>query len=169
MRACKYAPWGGTRDSLRAMQLTGDTSDATTPAQRFGAVVHEAAQRAGYDLTPGTGGRLALARDTGMSASAVGRMLRGETLPRPSQFQRIAQVVHLDLRELLVRGGIVSEDSANDLDRGVRSPITPEEALDAWGIRHPMIRKFLLATIAQAFALQRESEHESRGGGAAQM
>ncbi|WP_329494213.1 helix-turn-helix transcriptional regulator [Kitasatospora herbaricolor] len=151
------------------MQLTGDTSDATTPAQRFGAVVHEAARRAGYDLTPGTGGRLALARDTGMSASAVGRMLRGETLPRPSQFQRIAQVVHLDLRELLVRGGIVSEDSANDLDRGVRSPITPEEALDAWGIRHPMIRKFLLATIAQAFALQRESEHESRGGGAAQM
>jgi transcriptional regulator with XRE-family HTH domain len=140
------------------MQPSEGTVFETTPAQRFGAVVHEAAQRAGYDLRPGAGGRLALARDTGMSASAVGRMLRGETLPRPSQFERIAQVVHLGLHELLVRGGVISEDSANDLSQGVRSPITPEEALDAWGVTHPMIRKFLLATIAQAVGLQRESE-----------
>ena len=157
------------------MQPTEDTASETTPAQRFGAVVHEAARRAGYDLTPGSGGRLALARDTGMSASAVGRMLRGETLPRPSQFQRIAQVVHLDLHELLVRGGVISEESANDLSQGVRSPITPEGALDAWGVTHPMIRKFLLASIAQAIGLQQESERgsfppdENRGGGAVHM
>jgi len=145
------------------MQPTEGTADATTPAQRFGQVVHEAARRAGYDLTPGSGGRLALARDTGMSASAVGRMLRGETLPRPSQFQRIAQAVDLDLPDLLVRGGVISEESANDLSQGVRSPITAEGALDAWGITHPVIRRFLLATIAQAVAMQRESGHESPG------
>ncbi|GJF30047.1 hypothetical protein KNE206_27470 [Kitasatospora sp. NE20-6] len=160
------------------MQSTEGAAEATTPstpARRFGAVVHEAAQRAGYDLTPGSGGRLALARDTGMSASAVGRMLRGETLPRPSQFERIAQVVHLDLHELLVRGGVISEDSANDLSQGVRSPITPEGALDAWGVTHPMIRRILLASIDQAISLQRESERgpipsdEGRGGGAVHM
>ncbi|GAA2806899.1 MULTISPECIES: helix-turn-helix domain-containing protein [Kitasatospora] len=149
------------------MQPTEGTSDANTPARRFGAVVHEAAQRAGYDLRPGAGGRLALARDTGMSASAVGRMLRGETLPRPSQFQRIAQALDLDLPDLLVRGGVISEDSANDLSQGVRSPITPEGALDTWGITHPVIRRFLLASIAQAVALQRECETESLRGGTA--
>lgn len=154
------------------MQSPEGTTPPSTPARRFGAVVHEAAQRVGYDLTPGSGGRLALARDTGMSASAVGRMLRGETLPRPSQFERIAQVVNVDLHELLVRGGVISESSANDLSQGVRSPITPEIALDAWGVTHPMLRKFLLAAICQAIGLQRESEsvpfppEEGRGGGA---
>ncbi|WP_354642142.1 helix-turn-helix domain-containing protein [Kitasatospora camelliae] len=139
------------------MQATVETPEPT-PAQRFGALVHEAAGRAGYDLTPGAGGRLALARDTGMSASAVSRMLRGETLPRPAQFQRIAQAVRVELPDLLVRGGVISPDSANDLSQGVRSPITPEGALDSWGIRHPVIRKFLLAAIAQAIDLQQESE-----------
>lgn len=148
------------------MQPTDDAAPAETAARSFGAVVHEAAQRAGYDLTPGAGGRLALARETGMSASAVGRMLRGETLPRPSQFERIAQVLNLDLHELLVQGGVISEEYANDLSSGVCSPITPEGALDAWGVTHPVIREFLLAAIAQAIVMQRKSEHHSHGGGA---
>ncbi|GAA0667527.1 hypothetical protein GCM10010193_18980 [Kitasatospora atroaurantiaca] len=151
------------------MGTTDNTRESSTPAERFGAVVHEAAQRAGYDLRPGSGGRVALARDTGMSASAVGRMLRGETLPRPSQFERIARAVHLDLHELLVRGGVISAESANDLSERVRSqPITPEEAADAWGITNPMVRKILLADIAQAISLQREAEPEQQEGSAAQ-
>lgn len=151
------------------MPTTNDAPVPSTPAQRFGAVVHEAAQRTGYDLTTGAGGRAALARDTGMSASAVGRMLRGETLPRPSQFERIARAVHLDLHDLLVRGGVISPDSANDLSERVRSlPITPEDAADAWGITNPMIRKILLANIMQAIGMQRDFEQEHTGGGAAQ-
>ena len=153
------------------MPTTHDGAEPTTPAQRFGAVVHAAAQRAGYNLRTGSGGRAALAKDTGMSASAVGRMLRGETLPRPSQFERIARAVHLDLHDLLVRGGVISPDSANDLSERVRSlPITPEEAADAWGISNPMIRTILLANIRQAIGLQRDSERdqEQAGGNTAQ-
>lgn len=148
------------------MLTTHDAPEPTTPAQRFGAVVHAAADRAGYDLRPGAGGRAALAKDTGMSASAVGRMLRGDTLPRPSQFERIARAVHLDLHELLVGGGVISSDSANDLSIRVRSqPITPENAADAWGISNPMIRRILLANIRQAISMQRDSEQEEEQAG----
>jgi transcriptional regulator with XRE-family HTH domain len=151
------------------MGTTDSARESTTPAQRFGAVVHEAAVRAGYDLRTGSGGRVALARDTGMSASAVGRMLRGETLPRPSQFERIARAVRFDLHDLLVRGGVISEDSGNDLSERVRShTITPEEAADAWGITNPMVRKILLADIAQAISLQRDCEPNSQEGSATQ-
>ncbi|MEV4613266.1 helix-turn-helix transcriptional regulator [Kitasatospora sp. NPDC049258] len=139
-------------------------AEHASTARRFGAAVYTAAERAGYDLRPGAGGRKALADDVGMSASAVGRMLRGETLPHPAQFERIADAVRIELRDLLVRGGVISAYSANNLPVRVRShPISPEEAADAWGITDPVIRRFLLATIAQAINLQQENRKEAAG------
>ncbi|MEU9133333.1 helix-turn-helix transcriptional regulator [Kitasatospora sp. NPDC048540] len=146
------------------MPPTIDEDPGRSTARRFGAAVHEAAERAGYDLRPGAGGRAALAKDVGMSASAVGRMLRGDTLPRPSQFEQIAYAVHVELRDLLVRGGVISRDSANSLPLRVRSQaISPEEAADAWGITDPVIRKFLLATISQAITMQHGQREENAG------
>ncbi|MFJ1706031.1 helix-turn-helix domain-containing protein [Kitasatospora sp. NPDC088346] len=142
----------------------GKDPEQTSTALRFGDAVHAAAERAGYDLRPGAGGRKALAEDVGMSQSAVGRMLKGETLPHPTQFERIADAVRVELRDLLVRGGVISAESANNLPVRVRShPISPEEAADAWGITDPVIRRFLLATIAQAISLQQESRKEAAG------
>ncbi|WP_371494177.1 helix-turn-helix domain-containing protein [Kitasatospora sp. NBC_00374] len=139
-------------------------AEHASAALRFGSAVHAAAERAGYDLRPGAGGRKALAEDVGMSPSAVGRMLRGETLPHPTQFERIADAVRVELRDLLVRGGVISADSANNLPVRVRShPISPEEAADTWGITDPVIRRFLLATIAQAIGLQQETRKEEAG------
>lgn len=144
------------------------TEQSPTPAQRFGRLVAEAAERAGYDLNPGGGGRVALARAIGMSPSAVGRMLDGKTLPRPSQFENIASALGLDVRALLVQAEIISSGSwTNSTAEGVRSVITPEEAADSWGITNPLVRKMLLSGIRQAIRLQHESDAESETGGTA--
>lgn len=141
-------------------------------AQRFGALVCELAPRAGYDLTTGAGGRAALARDVGMSPSAVGRMVNGETLPMPSQFEKIARALHTDVRHLMVAAGVISstdwaESSIPDVRSAtVQSPLSPQEAADAWGITDPMIRRMLINSIEQAIHLQREAtEHTTASGG----
>lgn len=144
------------------------TDPHPTPAQRFGRLITEAAERAGYDLRPGAGGRVALARAVGMAPSGVGRMLDGKTLPRPSQFEAIAAALGLDVRALLIQAEIISAGSwTNSTGEGVRSVITPEEAADSWGITNPLVRKMLLANIQQAMRLQAESDTEGEGGGAA--
>ncbi|MFD4315077.1 helix-turn-helix domain-containing protein [Streptomyces sp. NPDC058548] len=141
------------------------TPPGESPAGRFGALVTRLAEAAGYDTKPRAGGRQQLARDTGMSTSAVGRMLDGQTLPMPSVYESIAKAVQVDVRTLLVEGGVISSDSwPEDGFPDVRSvtdqsqALSPEAAVDAWGITNPSIRQMLLGNIEQAIRLQRESE-----------
>lgn len=140
-------------------------------AARFGALVTELATRAGYDLTSGSGGRTALAKDIGMSASAVGRMLDGKTLPMPSQYERIARAVNEPVRNLLVQGGVISAEAwpktdSTDVRSGIsQSQLTPEAAADAWNIHDPMIRSMLVSNIHQAIRLQREAHDREHGNG----
>lgn len=141
---------------------------AETIRQRFGRIVAEAARRTGkYE---GRGGQAALARETGLSESAVGRMLKGETLPEARHFERIANAVGLDVTVLLVEAEIVSPESLQPPSQtgatGVGSDsITFEEAAIAFGIFDPTGREMLRATIER---LQRlEAEDADGGGGAA--
>lgn len=143
---------------------------------RFGALIAELAERAGYDPTSGTGGRAALARDIGsMSASAVGRMLDGKTLPMPHQLEAIARVVHTDVRTLLVTAGVISakawptDSKADVLSSSAPSqPLSPEAAADMWGIDEPGIRDMLIGAVRQAIRLQNEANvRRVEAGGAA--
>lgn len=145
------------------------TENTPTPAQRFGALVAEAAAKAGYDIAPGSGGRVALARATGMSQSAIGRMLDGKTLPRPSQFEAIARAVGLDVRTLLVEAEVISSGAWTDpATKGVRSAfISPEEAADAWGITDPTLRKVLEADVSRLTRLQAEIDTTGERGATA--
>lgn len=136
--------------------------------QRFGRIVATAVQRTGkYE---GRGGQILLAQETGMSASAVGRMLRGETLPDPRHFEAIARAVGLDVRDLLVEAEIVSPESLSTPSQtratgvGSRS-ITLEEAANALGITDPVAREMLAATVERLKRIQ--DTQESNGGGAA--
>jgi transcriptional regulator with XRE-family HTH domain len=117
-------------------------------------------------MTPGSGGRTELARDCGMSPSAMGRTLEGKTLPRPSQFELIARAVHRDVREALVEGGIISAESWTDSQVvAVRSqPTTPEQVLDSWGINDPTLRAMLLANIKQAMELSNQERGATANG-----
>jgi len=149
-----------------------DTTDTTeTAAARFGTLVARLATEAGYDLTSGSGGRKVLAEAAGMSPSAVSRMVSGETLPRPDQFEGIARAVKTDVRTLLVEARVISANSwpsPTNADVGSPNhpiqPLTPEVAADAWGIDDPMIRGMLISGIEQAIRLQHERNHGASGG-----
>src|ERR1044072_2007252 len=88
---------------------TGPTSQVSR-ARRFAEYIRPVAVAAGYDIdSPRGGGKKALAEDTGMSASSVGRMLAGQTLPEPVHLERLAEALGISLMDLLVRSGVVSE------------------------------------------------------------
>ncbi|MEU2487133.1 helix-turn-helix transcriptional regulator [Streptomyces sp. NPDC012617] len=144
------------------------------PAVRFGALITELATQAGYDLTPGSGGRTHLARDTGMSPSAVGRMLDGKTLPMPQQLEGLARAVGEPIRTLLVSAGVISANSwPNETDSQVLSAnsrsqtLSPEAAADMWGVTEPGIRSMLISSVQQAINLQREADQRRLGQGEA--
>lgn len=139
-------------------------NDTPTRAQRFAAVVGPAAERAGYT---GFGARARLARDTGMGESSVGRMLSGKVLPDARFLHPLAIAVELPLATLLVESGIVPEDALTETGQSqVRSQITPEAAVDKWGITDPDDRQLVLGLINR---LRRDhnSTPDEHGGGVA--
>ncbi|WP_106518144.1 helix-turn-helix domain-containing protein [Streptomyces sp. 111WW2] len=150
------------------------TPDGRSAAERFGALVRRLAAEAGYDMTPGAGGQVALANAIGMSRSAVGRMLNGVTLPMPNQFEKIAGVLDTDVRNLLVAAGVISRDSWPEgvipdvRSASSQSPLSPEAYADSWGITDPVIRQTLVGSIEMAIRLQRaqHTEHTTATSGA---
>jgi hypothetical protein len=137
-----------------------DTMTAAERAQRFGAWLTAAALAAGYDVTPGGGGRTALAEACGLSPSAMGRALDGKTLPRPTQYELIAKAVKREVNEVFVEGGILSpEYSTTGGEVAVRSqPTTLEQQLEYWGVTNPVARTMLVANIEQAIKLSSQDD-----------
>jgi hypothetical protein len=152
---------------------SADMTDGTpTRAKQFAAIVVPAAERAGYT---GHGAKARFARDTGMAESSVTRMWQGSSLPDARFYAAIAEVTHLDLRTLLVEGGVLTPESLQSLsetDRSqVGSSLTPEEAADRLGIRDEVGRQLLYATIERLKRLESESSDHAADNGeaAAQM
>jgi transcriptional regulator with XRE-family HTH domain len=149
-------------------------ADGGSAAERFGALVRQLASEAGYDMTPRGGGQVALANATGMSRSAVGRMLNGITLPMPNQFEKIAKVLHTDVRNLLLAAGVISREAWPEgvipdvRSASSQSPLSPEAYADSWGITDPMLRQTMISNIETAIRLQRaqDTEHASATSGA---
>lgn len=105
-------------------------------AEQFAAYVREAARRAGYDIdSPRGGGKTALARDTGMSPSSVGRMIAGKAMPDPAYLEPLAQALRVPLPELLVLSGLISRDAFTD-PQPPRA-LSPREAAADLGIKDP--------------------------------
>ncbi|MFF3511595.1 XRE family transcriptional regulator [Streptomyces sp. NPDC002573] len=148
------------------------TKSQPTRARRFADIVVPAAERAGYT---GFGAKSRFARDTGMTESSVSRMWAGTSLPEPRFFEVIAERVGLDVRVLLVEGGVLSHESLQSLsesDRSqVRSVLTPEEAADRLGIKDEVGRAMFYATIERLKRLEDESSDQQAddGGSAAQQ
>ncbi|OKI16602.1 helix-turn-helix transcriptional regulator [Streptomyces sp. CB03911] len=132
-----------------------------TPAERFAAWLKPAMRNAGLDVDRQQGGgRAALAKACDVSRSTVGRWLDGQSLPAASHFKPIADTLNLPVADVLVAGGIISQD---DLDA---PPVTlnTEESIAAlavrWGIPEenmPMFRASVEA-LATGFAAGRKPE-----------
>lgn len=134
-------------------------------AARFGEIIRHLATAAGYDVTSGSGGRAALARDIGsMSPSSVARMLDGKTLPLPHHLEAIARVLKADVRDLLIRAGVLTkwpkdadQDVLSATSRSPHSP-SPEDVADMWGITEPGIRSMLISSAEHAIRLQEDAD-----------
>ncbi|MDX3360590.1 MULTISPECIES: helix-turn-helix domain-containing protein [Streptomyces] len=146
-----------------------DSPERTGPAA-LGALITELAARVRpepYDLRPGGTGRKRLAEDVGMSIWAVGRMLRGETLPRVENVYALARVLGADEEQLLDTAGY--RQGANRTKRpkepvlSIANPLTPEAIADGLGITHPFVRKMLISSITEAMRLQREADQHHGG------
>lgn len=142
--------------------------ERATEAAAFGALITGLAISAGYDLRDGSSGKLKLADDTGMSVSAVRRMLRGETLPRVEAVYRLADILGADEDQLLDTAGYRTSQPRQKRSDGpvlsVPPPLTPEGIADALGITHPFVRKMLVTSITEAARLQREADQHSTNG-----
>lgn len=127
-------------------------------ARRIGAYLTGAATAAGYDVRRRQGGRAQLAAATGLSLTTISRTLDGKTLPLPSQLTTWATVLNLDHRRILVEGGLIPEQRGPQSARRETSPaaLSPDEAMTAWGITDPIIRRTLNGSIVHAIALQEE-------------
>lgn len=138
-------------------------------AAALGALVTRLAIAAGYDLRPGGTGRAQLSEDTGMSVSAVGRMLRGETLPKVENVYALAEALRADERELLDTAGYPTPrtraDKSLDPVLSIAQPLTPEGIADALGITNPFVRRMLTSNIEEAMRAQREADQTSNDGG----
>lgn len=137
------------------------TDAPPTRAERFAAVVRPAAQAAGYT---GHGSKSRLARDTGMTESSVSRMLLGRAIPDPTFFEAIATAIKVPVRDLLVEAGIISERALTETGQSqVTSPITEEQAADAFGIVDPVARELFFASIERLRRQQDTTAPESHG------
>jgi transcriptional regulator with XRE-family HTH domain len=127
-------------------------------AQRVGAFLTRAATAAGYDVRRRQGGRAQLAAATGLSLTTISRTLDGKTLPLPSQLTTWATVLNLDHRRILVESGLIPEQRGPQSPRRQPNPapLSPDEAMTAWRITDPIIRRTLNGSIVHAIQLQAE-------------
>ncbi|MEU8589287.1 transcriptional regulator [Streptomyces sp. NPDC048664] len=138
-------------------------------ARRIGAYLTAVATAAGYDVRRRQGGRAQLAAVTGLSLTTVSRTLDGKTSPLPSQLATWAAVLDLDPRVMLMESGLIPEQrGSGPACRAEPAPVaaslSPDEAMNAWGITDPIIRRTLNGSIVHAIRIQEEiDEADGRG------
>ncbi|MFJ3044007.1 helix-turn-helix domain-containing protein [Streptomyces tendae] len=136
-----------------------DYEDRTT--QEFAEYIRAAARRAGYDIdSPRGGGRTALARDTGMSQSSVGRMLAGKAMPDPAYLEALATALRVPLPDLLVLSGLISREAFAGEAQSPRS-VSPREAAADLGIKDPA-KVQLFETMVRALLTDQNITPEER-------
>lgn len=112
--------------------------------KNFAAWLTDQLARRGYDLGLRGGGRSRFAADSGISASTVGRILRGDEVRDIGVLTLLADALDRPLGEILIRAGVLSEDDLRTPAPGDRR-ITPEEAADELGIHDPQQRALFLS------------------------
>ncbi|MEV6073994.1 helix-turn-helix transcriptional regulator [Streptomyces sp. NPDC052069] len=134
------------------------------PAPAFGEWLRDQLTQRGYDLSGlRSGGKSAFAAASGISASTVGRMLRGDHVTDTRVLALLAQSLEIPLGEVLVRAGILD---AAEL-RAVQDPstsgrrITVEQAADQLGIEDDQSRR-LFASMTRT--LQRKPPPDTGEG-----
>jgi len=125
-----------------------------TATEEFAAFVRHHAIKAGYDLSgPRSGGRKALADDTGISHASICRMLNGQTLPVAECFESLANAIDVHVGHLFELARIVSPGVLTD-SQPEAQPLTVKQAAARLGIRQPLNVALFESIVATLLAEQ---------------
>ncbi|GGT32097.1 helix-turn-helix domain-containing protein [Streptomyces purpureus] len=110
--------------------------------EQFAAWIEELIRRRGYDIdSPRGGGKSRLADEAGVHRAAITRLLQRQSMPDLETTRRLAHVLDVPVRDMLIRSGRLTEDdlplprvaAASPADAGERR-MTLEEAAAGLGV-----------------------------------
>ncbi|NWF26939.1 helix-turn-helix transcriptional regulator [Streptomyces sp. PKU-EA00015] len=124
--------------------------------EEFAGWIEELLRGRGYDIdSPRGGGKSKLADDAGVHRAAVSRLLQRQSMPDLETMRRIAVVLGVPLREMLIRSGRLSEQDLPlaegqlaDSQRYTALRMSPEEAAIRMGVP-PELRELFVRVVRQ--------------------
>jgi transcriptional regulator with XRE-family HTH domain len=136
------------------------------PYETFTEWLAAVALAAGYDTTPGRGGRADLAKKMGVDASVVGKALAGGVTPNIGTLRLLAQALDVPIAEMLVRSGTLKPE---DLPQSGEAPPPPVTELDLravarhFGVPADRTQLFVASVEAVAKTFADEAEGDTVG------
>jgi transcriptional regulator with XRE-family HTH domain len=124
--------------------------------EAFTAWIEEVVRRRGYDIdSPRGGGKSRLADEAGVHRAAITRLLQGQGMPDLETMRRLAHVLDIPVREMLIRSGRLTEEdlplpsSRDGSNRPGGDRLTLEEAAAALGV--PVDQREMFVRVAGQF------------------
>ncbi|MFE2295137.1 helix-turn-helix transcriptional regulator [Streptomyces sp. NPDC059452] len=99
---------------------------------QFTAWIEELIRARGYDIdSPRGGGKSRLADEAGVHRAAITRLLQGQSMPDLETTRRLAHVLGVPVRDMLIRSGRLSEEDLPlpDLGGGASGAAAPHRRL----------------------------------------
>ncbi|WP_175409953.1 helix-turn-helix domain-containing protein [Streptomyces sp. TRM64462] len=104
----------------------------TSDLEQFAAWLEELIRRRGFDIdSPRGGGKSRLADEAGVHRAAITRLLQRQSMPDLETTRRLAHVLQVPVREMLIRSGRLTEE-----DLPLPSPAEGARPAGADGTRH---------------------------------
>ncbi|MDA4886275.1 helix-turn-helix transcriptional regulator [Streptomyces sp. MPA0124] len=113
---------------------------STGELDRFAAWIEELIRRRGFDIdNPRGGGKSRLADEAGVHRAAITRLLQRQSMPDLETTRRLAHVLQVPVRDMLIRSGRLTEDdlplpAAPAAGAAQERRLTLEEAADGLGV-----------------------------------
>lgn len=135
----------------------------------FAAWVEDLMRDRGYDIdSPRGGGRSRIADEAGVHRAAVTRLLQRQSMPDLETTRRLARVLGVPVRDMLIRSGRLTAEELTDLREHALPPAdgtpgrrpTLEEVADLLGV--PADRRDMFVRVAVQFL---PDETEARAAG----
>ncbi|WLQ41300.1 helix-turn-helix transcriptional regulator [Streptomyces laculatispora] len=120
----------------------------TGELDRFATWIEELIRRRGFDIdSPRGGGKSRLADEAGVHRAAITRLLQRQSMPDLETTRRLAQVLQVPVRDMLIQSGRLTEEDLPLPATGQASMggprLTLEEAADGLGIAADQREMFL--------------------------
>ncbi|MFD7918939.1 helix-turn-helix transcriptional regulator [Streptomyces sp. NPDC059740] len=135
--------------------------------ERFAAWIEDVVRGRGYDIdSPRGGGKSRLADEAGVHRAAITRLLQRQSMPDLETMRRLAHVLDVPVREMLIRSGRLTEEDLplplvqQDAEAGRRAAdrLTLEEAATALGV--PPEQREMFLRVAGQFLPAEEADRD---------